>query len=55
MRCLLILLALAVLPLSGCQSAPPPDSGVVYGPPCGWRAVDAGICPHAGYRKPTVI
>ncbi len=55
MRCLLALLALAVLPLSGCQSAPPSGSGVVYGPPCGYHAVDAGICPHVGYRKAIAI
>ena len=26
--------------------------GVANGMPCGWRAVDAGICPYYGYRKP---
>ena len=55
MRCLLILLALAGLSLAGCQSAPPPDGGVAYGPPCGWKAVDSGMCPHVGYRKAVAI
>jgi hypothetical protein len=55
MRRFLILVALAGLSLTGCQSVPPPDSGVVYGAPCGWHAVDAGICPKVGYRKPIVI
>ncbi|MBU0582251.1 MAG: hypothetical protein KKB66_02640 [Alphaproteobacteria bacterium] len=54
MRYLLIVLALAGVPLAGCQSAPPPDSGVVYGPPCGYHAVDNGLCPRVGYRQPIV-
>ncbi len=47
----------AVLTLSGCQSgglfyqAPPPPM-MSTGAPCGWRAVDAGICPRVGYRVP---
>lgn len=55
MRCLLVLLALAVLPLSGCQSTPPSSGGVVYGPPCGYKAFDAGMCPYIGYRKPITL
>ena len=52
MRYLLMVVALAGVPLAGCQSAPPPlDSGVVYGPPCGYRDLDYGLCPRVGYRQ----
>jgi hypothetical protein len=48
--------AAAFLALAGCQfdllyQAPPPPM-MATGAPCGWRAVDAGICPRVGYRVP---
>ena len=51
MRQILILIMLAMAPLSGCQSAPPADRGVAYGPPCTWRAADAGMCKRIGDRR----
>ncbi len=51
MRLILTLMALAAASLSGCQSAPPTDSRSVYGPPCTWRAADAGMCKRIGDRR----
>jgi hypothetical protein len=55
-RLLLVAALLAAPALSGCQSEllfptrqqPMKSTGA----PCGFRAVDAGICPKAGYRVP---
>lgn len=42
--------------LAGCQSNPfasgPATPMMSSGPPCGFRAVDAGLCPKVGYRLP---
>ncbi len=42
--------------LAGCQYNPlnsgPPAPMMATGSPCGFRAVDAGLCPRVGYRLP---
>lgn len=42
--------------LAGCQYNPlysgPPAPMMTTGSPCGFRAVDAGLCPRVGYKLP---
>ncbi|MEW9807517.1 hypothetical protein ABUE31_16115 [Mesorhizobium sp. ZMM04-5] len=57
MRRFLFLSVLFVLPqLVGCGYGPGYGNSeqpmMATGAPCGFRAVDAGICPKAGYRVP---
>lgn len=56
MRLLPVPALLAVLLLAGCQYDPfyngPPQPMKSTGAPCGFHAVDAGICPKVGYRVP---
>lgn len=48
---ILPLTLILVLPiLAGCQSEKTPMKST--GAPCGYHAVDAGICPAVGYRVP---
>ncbi len=51
-----ILLPAAMALLAACQFDPfyngPPQPMKSTGAPCGFRAVDAGICPKVGYRVP---
>jgi len=49
-RILPLTLILALPILTGCQSAKTPMKST--GAPCGYHAVDAGICPAVGYRVP---
>lgn len=55
-RLLLISMLGAVTFAAGCQFNPfrsgPPQPMYPTGAPCGYEAVDAGICPKAGYRVP---
>ena len=47
-----VALALALL-VGGCQPMPPMSTNYGAGAaPCGWRAVDNGMCPYVGYRRP---
>ena len=48
----IILMALGI---SGCQAMPPMSTnyGAGTAAPCGWKAVDAGMCPYVGYKKPS--
>ncbi len=52
-RFLATMTVLGVLPLAGCQYSG--SGSVVYGPPCGYRAVDSGMCQYVGDRKPINI
>lgn len=56
-RVFLVSMLVVVPLLGGCQFNPfysgPPQPMYATGAPCGYRAVDAGICPKAGYRVPT--
>ncbi|MEW9837657.1 hypothetical protein [Mesorhizobium marinum] len=57
MRRFLFLSVLFVLPqLAACGYGPGYGNSeqpmMATGAPCGFRAVDAGICPKAGYRVP---
>jgi hypothetical protein len=57
MKRLLSVTMLAFVPvLAGCQFNPfaagPRPPMYSTGAPCGYRAVDAGICPRVGYRVP---
>jgi hypothetical protein len=48
-------IVLVALALSGCLPMPPTSQesgGGASNFPCGWKAVDAGMCPYVGYRKP---
>ena len=47
----IVLLALAA---GGCQALPPTSTDYAAGnrgQPCGFRAVDNGMCPYVGYRN----
>jgi hypothetical protein len=38
--------------VGGCQPMPPMSTAYGAGPaPCGFRAVDNGMCPYVGYRQ----
>jgi hypothetical protein len=57
MHRLLLLTALLAMPvLAGCGYGPGYGNSdqpmMSTGAPCGYRAVDAGICPKAGYKVP---
>lgn len=56
MRILLTSLALVMPFMAGCQSEllfpTQKQPMMATGAPCGFRAVDAGICPKVGYRVP---
>jgi hypothetical protein len=57
MQRLLSLTVLLVMPLfAGCGYGPGYGNSdqpmMSTGAPCGYRAVDAGICPKTGYRVP---
>ncbi len=57
MRRLLLLPVFLALPaLSACQFGPfyngPPPPMKTTGSPCGYHAIDAGICPRMGYKVP---
>lgn len=57
MRLRLFLMALLAMPvLAGCGYGPGYGNSdqpmMATGAPCGYRAVDAGICPKVGYRVP---
>lgn len=56
MKRFVVLGALLMPVLAGCQFDPfysgPPQPMYATGAPCGYRAVDAGICPKAGYKVP---
>jgi len=45
--------AFLALLAAGCQPMPPmsTDYGAGYAP-CAYQAVDNGMCPHVGYRRP---
>lgn len=49
-RILLLTLILALPLLAGCGTAKTPMKST--GAPCGYHAVDAGICPAVGYKVP---
>ncbi len=55
-RLMMIAVVLAGGLLTGCQYDPfasrPAAPMMSSGPPCGFRAVDAGLCPQVGYRLP---
>ena len=55
-RPLLLTALLAMLALTGCGYGPGYGNSeqpmMSTGAPCGFRAVDAGICPKVGYRVP---
>ena len=55
-RLLLFAMTMAVLGLAGCGYGPgygvSDQPMMSAGAPCGYRAVDAGICPKVGYRVP---
>ena len=55
-RLLLFAVIMAISGLAGCGYGPGYGNSVQpmmsTGAPCGFRAVDAGICPKVGYRVP---
>lgn len=50
-RILPLTLILALPLLAGCATQTTPMKST--GAPCGYHAVDAGICPAVGYKVPT--
>jgi hypothetical protein len=57
MRRFLVLMTVLAMPaIAGCGYGPGYGNSdqpmMPFGPPCGFRAVDAGICPKVGYRVP---
>lgn len=48
--------ALMALVVAGCQPMPPMSTeyGAGYAP-CVYRAVDNGMCPYVGYRRPAPL
>lgn len=55
-RFLVFVTVLAIPAMAGCGYGPGYGNSdqpmMSTGAPCGFRAVDAGICPKAGYRVP---